>query len=1406
MRTWSRIAIVAAALAALVAALAATPLGWRLAARGLRTAVAGAGLDLEVGSLRGNLFRHVTLEGLALREPGGAVIASASKIEAEYRLGPLTKRRVVVPKLRVEGAELLFEVGTDGKLVGWSRFAKPSGEPARPTDERAWTADVEVEIDNLRATFRNAAAGLAVEAVGVAVRGRGGPQEYEASAEGAFSVLAEQLAHDVAGDFALALRGEDGRVTLTSSRIASNVGSLGAKGTVAGAPLSLAFDASVDLAALASALGVPDLSGTASSAGTVSGSLDSVAFAARVSGRDLVFGATEVPSLEAEVSGTPRSLAVDRLVAAYAGGTVEATLEAALGESARGIGAVDFEVGARGLDLTTIAAALPDSFPRISGTLSASVQGSASEPRLTCVRALFDAQVPALGVADVDAGPVEVSGGLDQGRLTLRGSVLASELRGAGALVDSGLVALDLEADLSDLSVPAAAFGSTAIAGQGRVTAHVTEMASGPVVAAEAFLPDLRVADVQAGPVSVLASGRVPTLQVSADAFSGSLTAEGALGEGGAYSFAVSADSLLLSWAPPESARSVPALEAEITADVSVRSAAQGGFAAEGSIADLGLSVGSEQLRLAHPARFSATEDSLGLSSLALSGPLGAIAIGGTFDRGGENNVIVRLDSLDLARTAALAPAESAPPLSGRVDGTVTLLGSGRDRWVAAEVGGDSLSIGGVNLDAVAVSVESDSTDIYFDVSAQSADGGSMAAFGAVPVKPDSLRVLVLDNEREFGVTVTWSRFAVSAGEGFLPRVRGEKRFEIDGSVLLSGTVDSLATIYGRGLLEVATAEFEEVEFSLASPLEVEVAGGDIELPGARVVAKRRRVLGEADGGALAIAGSVGHDGALDLDVSVEQMDVGRLIDAFAPDAGPLLTGRLDGRAELRGTVTAPEGAFHWVMPSPVIYDVGFLELSGDARMVPGALILDRVDLSAPGGTVSASGTVPTAPDGTGPALDVGVSIQSFDLAGLPVLPAGLGSLEGRLSADVRATGTRASPVLTGSLLVQEASASISALADPIKDIHVEAVLDSGTVALTVARASLGRGSVSISGFAQIAGEGERPFLFRAELDSPDIEIPKLLEARFGGGVTWSGSATGSQISGDVQVERLDVTYSLGLTDLLTAKPVLAVRPSADDPRSRIALDVDLVIVDQINIASSLADLGLAGGLHLGGTLLTPQLSGGVYAERGEFRYLENTFSIEELSVAFTDRRRRDPHIQLEGEAEVVAKTEEEYTVTLRLNGFAFDVVPELTSVPPLSEPDIVSLLTFGDTVGSLMAGGSQAGSSGESWSALAKTAFLGSLMGVAQGTMEDLLRLDTVRFESGTVEEEEGTVEGATNLVVGKRFGDRLAIEYRTTLGHFDETEIEVALKIIDALAIESRSDPEGNNSIGLRLRIPFR
>ena len=138
--------IIVGVLAALVFVLVATPVGWGLASRLIEDAAADAtGLDLVIGALSGNLLSNATLEDLTLAAPDGPPVFTAEKIELEYSLRGLLSRRLDVPTLRVEDAELLIVRGHDGEFVGWSALGDEVSDKTWSMVEkpaRAQAADV----------------------------------------------------------------------------------------------------------------------------------------------------------------------------------------------------------------------------------------------------------------------------------------------------------------------------------------------------------------------------------------------------------------------------------------------------------------------------------------------------------------------------------------------------------------------------------------------------------------------------------------------------------------------------------------------------------------------------------------------------------------------------------------------------------------------------------------------------------------------------------------------------------------------------------------------------------------------------------------------------------------------------------------------------------------------------------------------------------------------------------------------------------------------------------------------------------------------------------------------------------------------------------------------------------------
>jgi autotransporter translocation and assembly factor TamB len=357
-----------------------------------------------------------------------------------------------------------------------------------------------------------------------------------------------------------------------------------------------------------------------------------------------------------------------------------------------------------------------------------------------------------------------------------------------------------------------------------------------------------------------------------------------------------------------------------------------------------------------------------------------------------------------------------------------------------------------------------------------------------------------------------------------------------------------------------------------------------------------------------------------------------------------------------------------------------------------------------------------------------------------------------------------------------------------------------GTAVLESASAKLGSGKVTATGQMETSAGGGA-FRIDTTLAGVEIASKKMGNAVMSGTLSWAGAPAASLLKGRITVEEATVTYDAGLADLLARRPRAVVVPTTTGPRSRVSLDIAAEIVEPVRVRSNLADLEFTGGIRAGGTLAVPSLTGGVESDGGSLRYLGQEFLVDRFSVVYTDPRRRVPFVDVLGTAAVESSLGEEYVVTIQYQGFAGETVPLLTSVPPLSEPDIVALLTFGDTMGVLTSGGSS-GSAGESFGALARSAFVGGLFGVAESTARRWLNLDTVDVSGASLDT--GDLADA-QVTFGKRFGRHVSVDYTTELGSFSGQAVGLSWRLTDQISVETKADQEGNHAIGLKFRFRF-
>jgi hypothetical protein len=1422
LRTLSAAGIVVAILAAF---LLLTPRGALLLIDFLWERASGdSGLVLSIETAQGGVARGLALSGVVLSIPGEQPVASADGVAVRLRPFSPGERRLGLSGARLEGATVLLERRADGTLAGWSALGRKD-EAGREDGAPAWTVMFDLDVIDLDLAFRDTASGVDVSLSGVDGSIRGEAADLDASLAGAVSYVLPGGSGPIDGTFDGNASLFDGTLELRPLRLDTNAGTAeveghlvfagataGSGGTT-GASADLGFRSSHDLSSLAAVLAADALgvSGSLDTSGRIAGPLRDPEYSADLSGYDIAFGGTTFERARAKVSGRAGRHEATALEASGPDGAISGS--AAWSQSGGGSAGqgpvvegsvVEADISFLGVALERVLERAPSGAEvsaELSGSLKARVPTSApwaSSASLAC-------SSPMLSVGGSEIGALELDSRVSDGRIALAGTCCGAAVEGSAVLTREGMRDILATAEVSDLQLLGTALGAEGLAGRATVRASADGIGPSSPVSLELSSDDIRYSDIQVAPAEVTA-----TLSDGNRAFRFSLFGASAEGEGRVdpdrrYEAAIEARDFDLASVVPDSLERRMGFSGRLGAAASVSGSLGGDYRIAAEIGELTAAARGETLFLDSPVHLWASPDSMWLSDASIRGAGGGLRLSGGVAPSRDLEFDVSLEDILLASALRFLPTPPSVLPGGSVSGAARVRGSLAAPELEMTVELSEPTYRGVTLRSASLSASADSSDVFFQLSAASATSGTLAVTGALPVVPDSAVVLALDPSRELGVSLVCSGFALTVGDEILPAVRGGKRFGVDGSMLIVGTPDSLSSLNGSGFFTNLSAEFDLARFALADTAYFEVDRGRVGFEGLAVHMSRKRVLGDPEGGTVFASGIIDLAGDVDLELHTSDLDVGHLARAVGPRRSIEMRGRLNAEATVRGRARAPRTEFSLDVDSPVIADFGFERLVGRGVFEERVLTLDGVELSAGRGAIAVSGEVAVgAGPGGASVYDLAVVSEGLDLSKLGNLPPHLSRLDGDLRCAMRVSGVADSASFDGQVKIEDGSVEALAVGQQLRGIDVDIEGDGSGLVVRGVRARLGGGEVTGSGLIDFSLPGDRPLFFLStRFRSPEVKIVDLAEGKLNGGLTWGGSPARSVLRGRLSVEDMRVTRSVGLSDLV-ARPssVIFVR-RGDDPRERVDLDLEITAEDGIEIDSNVARLTLEGGAAVKGTLARPRVSGSFVTTGGTFTYLDNDFVIERLDVSFVDPRRRDPRIDLLGTAEVESRSGDIYQVTARFEGFAREAVPVLTSTPVLSEPDIVALLTFGTTFGGLVAGEGAGDSSGDSFGTLATGAFLSSAFGLAENSLERLLHLDKIAFEEEALTT--GNIADA-GVTLGKDFGGRLRVSYTTSVGRFSNQRIEVAFELARRLWLESRTDPEGNHAVGVKLQIPFR
>ncbi|MEO6834404.1 MAG: translocation/assembly module TamB domain-containing protein [Candidatus Tumulicola sp.] len=442
-------------------------------------------------------------------------------------------------------------------------------------------------------------------------------------------------------------------------------------------------------------------------------------------------------------------------------------------------------------------------------------------------------------------------------------------------------------------------------------------------------------------------------------------------------------------------------------------------------------------------------------------------------------------------------------------------------------------------------------------------------------------------------------------------------------NVPITGRASGNAIVRGR-FPRVDLRGNAEITGGTIGPLTLDTAKASVRSAGSRIAIESAEILTPAL--SASASGSLGlrPDDRLDLQVHAATSQLPALVYQLARVKIPV-SGEFESTLQIGGTYKAPTFVAGIDANNVQAYGIGIASMFGEVRLHGRTLVLSNAGATFAAGEATLAGSLPLelAPLRVGPAnqpVSFDVDVVGLDPAIFDAVLGNNTKLGGTINGHLGLTGTMRAPVIIG-----HASLSNGSYVSDLEHVPVTA----GAARLTFNRtnASIDRVSAKL-GSGVVEGSGR-------------VEFPRGFEATSGYSFVAKGLAKGAQLNlpaygnGTLEAD-LALTKTPSSQALLSGRVTLSnatlpfsafLAATAKAPAAAtmslppVAFDLNATAGKGVRVRGSGygagLDIGVAGAVHLEGTLASPQLAGTIASTGGTLTYFDRAFRVAEGSVSF---------------------------------------------------------------------------------------------------------------------------------------------------------------------------------------------
>ena len=437
-------------------------------------------------------------------------------------------------------------------------------------------------------------------------------------------------------------------------------------------------------------------------------------------------------------------------------------------------------------------------------------------------------------------------------------------------------------------------------------------------------------------------------------------------------------------------------------------------------------------------------------------------------------------------------------------------------------------------------------------------------------------------------------------------------------------------------------------------------------------------------------------------------------------------------------------------------------------------------------------------------------AVEQLNLAVLQPFIETIKDIGGTLNSQLTISGKLSNPDIVGSLALDSLT---------FRPAYVDSKFSRGLVRISFNHQKVNldslyvrsdSGSVTASGDI-IYGQGKITGVdLNAAINKLKLNRPRVFSLYLkSGNLTYKSNNDRFLLDGDLYLGNFHFTMDFKYESLLPwAQSVETLQPQLPTFLQQTDFNVRLRESDSIWVDNNLAHLQLLAALTLIGTPVQPNLTGRVSTVKGYFLFLDRKFVIGQGDLYFSNAYKFNPDINLSSQTKVTsyqglqATTD---TIYFAITGTLEKPINKLYSNPPLSQPDIISLLTVGATREQLTG---KAGTTGEltpQQLLLERAGLLGAeqLSRYISQTFGSSLGLQSISVQSNLFQFNRNW---GPALVVSKRLSNRLELTFNTTVGRLNNQSVTLDYLLTKHISLQGQTDRQGEANIDLNYGLKFR